>query len=312
MKLKEISISMLLFSPLFILMILARMFMDQNTFPFYVLFGIVLVHGLITKGWKATLYFQLFAFLFSLGVEYLGETQGFLFGKYHYVDGSQLGFKLFGEVPICIPVTWTVLLYLGIEVVNIIMNRHDSQFGYGQDPLHAGSAVKNLFDKLGLSTLVGFVVMIWDVSMDPLAVAINFYTWESTGWGLFFGIPLTNFFGWWVVAAVTGVVYYIMIEPVARSYRKNPYPVLKYLETKTAFAFKMHPVMLYSFFFLGIFKITLVTGLHEIAFINIVVMFPVLLITFLKALKIPRPVVPLQGREGEGGGGSKGGGKGES
>ena len=41
----------------------------------------------------------------------------------------------------------------------------------------------------------------WDLAMDPMMVAGGHWVWEQTG--SYFGIPLQNYWGWWLTIFVT-------------------------------------------------------------------------------------------------------------
>lgn len=47
--------------------------------------------------------------------------------------------------------------------------------------------------------ICGFLAVSIDFIMDPLAVALNFWTWTESHYGQWFGIPWDNYVGWFVV-----------------------------------------------------------------------------------------------------------------
>lgn len=51
----------------------------------------------------------------------------------------------------------------------------------------------------------GLLVLTFDWILDPVAVQFGFWVWEQPG--EFFGIPLDNYFGWFMVAASFSFVY---------------------------------------------------------------------------------------------------------
>ena len=45
----------------------------------------------------------------------------------------------------------------------------------------------------------------WDVVMDPLMVRGGHWVWEMNG--AFFGVPLQNYWGWWLTVFVTFALF---------------------------------------------------------------------------------------------------------
>jgi putative membrane protein len=41
----------------------------------------------------------------------------------------------------------------------------------------------------------------WDLTMDPMMVAGGHWVWEQSG--AYFGVPLQNYWGWWLTTFVT-------------------------------------------------------------------------------------------------------------
>ena len=45
----------------------------------------------------------------------------------------------------------------------------------------------------------------WDLVMDPMMVAGGHWVWEVEG--AYFGVPLQNFWGWWLTTFVTFILF---------------------------------------------------------------------------------------------------------
>ena len=54
--------------------------------------------------------------------------------------------------------------------------------------------------RLGVAALGGIVMTAWDVVMDPIMVAGGSWVWEVEG--AYFGVPLQNYWGWWLTTFV--------------------------------------------------------------------------------------------------------------
>ena len=81
--------------------------------------------------------------------------------------------------------------------------------------------------RMTLTTAAGFLMMLIDVVVDPLAVQGDrwflgriFYYSEP---GVYFGVPLANFVGWWVVG-VAGVGGYLILAGQTGAPRSRLWP----------------------------------------------------------------------------------------
>jgi uncharacterized membrane protein len=78
---------------------------------------------------------------------------------------------------------------------------------------------------------VGAMVMTaWDLVMDPMMVAGGHWVWEEPG--AYFGIPLQNYFGWWLTTFITFWLFLSIarIHPTQGSSNEsyNRLPILSY------------------------------------------------------------------------------------
>ena len=63
---------------------------------------------------------------------------------------------------------------------------------------------------------VGALVMTaWDLAMDPMMSAGEHWIWEVEG--AYFGIPLQNYWGWWLTVFVTFMLF-LMIGKVTNKF----------------------------------------------------------------------------------------------
>ncbi len=115
-----------------------------------------------------SLLLVLTAMVFTFLAEAVGVHTGRVFGSYHY--GSAMKLQLL-EVPLIIPFNW-VMLVLGMT---------------------------SLIRSMGLPTwivpvLAAFGLVLFDYTMEPVAVALDYWTWQD---GV---IPLQNYLAWFVIA----------------------------------------------------------------------------------------------------------------
>ncbi len=139
---------------------------------FGVVAAIVAGPGRLSGVWRAAAVVA----ALTLAVEAIGVRTGFPFGAYHYTAAlpGQLG-----GVPLVIPLAWLMMLPPAWAVTSAIVA-----------PRH----------RLRFALLAGVVFTAWDLYLDPQMVARGLWIWETPGG--YFGIPWTNFAGWWATAAL--------------------------------------------------------------------------------------------------------------
>ncbi len=122
--------------------------------------------------------------------ECIGVATGWIYGPYAYTD--RLGFKFLGLVPLIIPVAWFMMSYPSFIITSRILK-----------PLPNLAAWRLAFAALG-----ALVMTAWDVAMDPMMVAAGHWVWQNPG--PFFGIPLQNYWGWWLTIFVAFLAFLVI------------------------------------------------------------------------------------------------------
>ena len=141
-----------------------------------------LVHGSILYRAKGMAVFTGFCLGVASMSETLGLRTGFPFGHYHFT--SLMGPKLL-QMPILL-----VLAYLGIGYCSWVLGL--LILGYRDKPV-TGARV------IALPMLAGLIMMSWDLSMDAIWATLD-RAWIWHDGGAFYGVPLSNFFGWYLTA----------------------------------------------------------------------------------------------------------------
>ncbi len=132
-------------------------------------------------GMPRTLLTALVVLVLSWGVEFLGSSTGFPFGRYHYTPRLQ---PQLARVPLLIPCAWLMMLPPSWGVAAAI----------------AGGTRGVLF-----IILSGLALTAWDLFLDPQMVGWGLWVWERRGG--YFGIPWMNFVGWALAASlITAIV----------------------------------------------------------------------------------------------------------
>ncbi|WP_247002341.1 bisanhydrobacterioruberin hydratase [Halosolutus gelatinilyticus] len=158
--------------------------------PLVILFGTLvmrspLIVGLLPRidrrvlGWLAALT------VYTYAIEVVGVRTGWPYGAFEY--GIQLGPMLFGEVPLALPLFF-VPLAVNAYLLTLLVLRERA----------ANPAVR-------LASAIVAVVGI-DLVLDPAAVAIGFWAYVPPGG--YYGVPLSNYFGW----LLSGTVAVVLID----------------------------------------------------------------------------------------------------
>jgi uncharacterized membrane protein len=146
-------------------------------------FSLAFLHTVQQRGWKRALILWAFISFITVAFESIGVLTGVIYGPYHYTD--QLGFKLFNLVPLLIPVAWFMVMAPALVMAETILN-----------DLPLSGLAKNL----SIAALGALIMTSWDVTMDPIMVKAGHWVWDIKG--AFFGIPLQNYWGWWLTSFV--------------------------------------------------------------------------------------------------------------
>ena len=131
------------------------------------------------KDWgRSFIYFCLLVYTGGYFIELIGTTTGNVFGQYFY--GKTLGLRIMG-VPLIIGLNWLILIYsVGVYL--------------------APAKAPMLLKIIGGSLLMVLI----DVFIEPVAMASDFWQWES-------GMPpLLNYIGWFFTSSVFFTVFYMM------------------------------------------------------------------------------------------------------
>ncbi len=134
------------------------------------------VFSILYAAWGArrTLRVAAIVAVVTFAAEALGSHSGFPFGHYDYTDRLQPQIL---HVPLLIPLAWFMMAPSAWAVAS--RYRHKAW----------------QFILVSALTLVA-----WDLLLDPQMVHWDLWQWQSPG--LYFGIPLSNYAGWFLVAVI--------------------------------------------------------------------------------------------------------------
>jgi uncharacterized membrane protein len=141
-----------------------------------------LVHGAFVYRLRGVLVFAAICLVAGNVIENIGVRTGFPFGHYYFTAG--MGPKLF-LVPILMGPA-----YLGMGYVSWTLGR--LMVAGPRGPV-TGAGPRAVTVPLAAS----FVMVAWDLTMDPaLSTVGHYWIWQQGG--AYFGVPVTNFLGWYL------------------------------------------------------------------------------------------------------------------
>lgn len=180
--------------------------------PAYVVLAALaaLAHAAARSSWARAALLLVAGTLISLGAELLGTSTGLPFGPYSYT--SLLGWRVAGLVPFPIPLSWFYMLYASLAILGRLLPPGD-----------------DAWSKLRWAALAGLALTAWDVSMDPaMSFATPHWIWHTRGF--FYGMPLLNWFGWWLTGSVVARAMLAILPPSVFAARVAPtrFPLVLY------------------------------------------------------------------------------------
>lgn len=155
------------------------------TWAYMALLGVLpILMYLPDHGAAITALFVIWGALVGGMSELIGTQTGWPFGPYLYTDW--LGAKIFDHVPYFIPLSWFAMSILSLDL--------------------AGRVSRRRYERILVAAL--FMVL-WDVSLDP-AMSRAFPFWVYPEGGFYYGMPASNWLGWFVVSAVIAWGYEVV------------------------------------------------------------------------------------------------------
>lgn len=146
-------------------------------------------HGVRRYGWQALSVYAATTLVVSLGLENLSIATGFPFEHYHY---PIQGVPSLGKVPVQIGVIYLALGYVCWITASALLDGADQRLGERTNPARR-------IDLVALPALAAALMAGFDLGVDSVASTVaHAWIWEQGG-GVF-GVPWTNYLGWWLVS----------------------------------------------------------------------------------------------------------------
>jgi putative membrane protein len=163
-------------------------------------FTFALLHAGQREGWGRALRLLALVFGVSLLFESVGVATGWIYGPYHYT--TKLGPLFLGLVPFLIPVAWFMMSYPSFVIADRLVGSAHHAGGEGAQRKNGWKRM------LAVAAVGGMVMTAWDLVMDPVMVYSGHWVWDVAG--PYHGIPLQNYWGWWLTVFTTFALYLLI------------------------------------------------------------------------------------------------------
>lgn len=184
----------------------------------FVFLASFLVIAIVNFGVRTTLLFTALTYAVSLTCEWSSVHNGFPFGLYHYIDATRDRELWVIGVPFMDSLSFTFLAFASYTVALLV-----------SAPLYRRGWDLRLLDtwKIRRAPRVWlmaslFMVMI-DFVVDPLSVLGERWFLGRIFWydppGPHFGVPISNYLGWYLVAALTIAIFVVLDRMLNRHAR---------------------------------------------------------------------------------------------
>ena len=172
---------------LLVVFLLAVVFLAGRPTPFaqaLVVVGVIIAfaHGVRVYGWLGILLFLALCLTVTFGSENLSIATGFPFGHYHFEVAAALPHV--GAVPIIVGLLYFAMGYFSWMIASLLLDDADTR-------------LDRPFYVVALPVVAAFVVVQWDVVMDPPNATL-YRAWIWHDGGGYFGVPLSNYAGWFL------------------------------------------------------------------------------------------------------------------
>jgi uncharacterized membrane protein len=155
-----------------------------------------LIHGAMFYRVRGIITFTAICLVIGNIFENVGVLTGFPYGHYYFTD--LMGPKLF-FVPILLGLAYVGMAYLSWTLGQVIL-------GVGK-PLGGSRTVI-------LPVIAATIMVTWDLAMDPVwSTVLRAWIWVKGG--AYFGVPLSNFLGWYLAV-------YVIYQLFALYLRRSP------------------------------------------------------------------------------------------
>ncbi len=172
----------------------------------FVFLGCYLAIAVVNFGVRTTILFTVLSYSVALVCEWNSVRNGFPFGRYHYIQATR-GHEIWvAGVPFIDSISLTFLAFVSYTFA-LLLSAPLYRRGWDLRTLDTWTLRRSA--RVWLMAAL-FMVMV-DVVVDPLSVLGERWFLGKFFWydppGTHFGVPISNYLGWYFVAAVTVAIF---------------------------------------------------------------------------------------------------------
>ncbi len=177
--------------------------------------AVYLVTAILHLGWRKTLVFTVIGYLIAFVSEYSSIHNGFPYGWYYYIETTRQKELWIAGVPFFDSLSYVFLAYFSYATALLVVSPIKT-WRWDFVTLET-QRIRKSFAVLFLGSLLQVFL---DIIVDP--VALQGHRWflgQIYGYreaGVHFGVPLSNYLGWWLVSAVMVLALQIIDMLVGR------------------------------------------------------------------------------------------------
>ena len=165
--------------------------------------------AIINFGVRTTLLFTVLTYAVSLACEWSSVHNGFPFGLYHYLDATRGREIWIAGVPLMDSLSFT---FLGFASYTVALLAASPLYRHGLDFRLLDTFRIRRAPRVWMMAAL-FMVMV-DMVVDPLSVRGDRWFLGKIFWydppGPHFGVPISNYLGWFFVAAITIAIFQLL------------------------------------------------------------------------------------------------------
>jgi uncharacterized membrane protein len=171
-------------------------------------------------GWRKTVLFTVAGYLISFLSEYSSINTGFPYGWYFYMEATKERELWIAGVPFFDSLSYVFLAYCSYATALLVVSPVKA---WGRNFITLETrAIRRSLAVLFLGSL--FQVFL-DIIVDPVALQGNrWFLGQIYGYreaGVHFGVPISNYLGWWVVSVLMVLALQIIDAMVGRKREKH-------------------------------------------------------------------------------------------
>lgn len=175
----------------------------------FIFLAAFLAIAIVNFGLRTTLLFTGLTYAVSLACEWSSVHNGFPFGLYHYLDATRGRELWIAGVPFMDSLSFTFLGFASYTVALLVAS-----------PLYRRGLDLRLLDTWKIRRaprvwlMAAFFMVMVDMVVDPLSVRGDRWFLGKIFWydppGPHFGVPISNYLGWFFVAAITVAIFQLL------------------------------------------------------------------------------------------------------